>query len=185
MVESSSDSSLPLCARCFQRSPADTVPKTKCYSGTILLCLCSSQRGGRHTRRSLSAPLGLGGVMGPVLICYPLTMTKWRLLESLKSPAPLSTTIPCHTRVQVRGGIATAWMSAQEPSSHPWIPEQVWILPPIAPYHSLQKVPLQRCKNEAEGRDTGYPSYWFTWGPGVSVYTASRLNSVKPEFQLP
>lgn len=76
MVESSSDSSLPLCARCFQRSPADTVPKTKCYSGTISLCLCSSQRGGRHTRRSLSAPLGLGGVMGPVLICYPLTMTK-------------------------------------------------------------------------------------------------------------
>lgn len=105
MVESSSDSSLPLCARCFQRSAADTVPKTKCYSGHHLVVPL------QLPEESVSTT-GSGRPHGPSDNDKVTTSGETR---RLKSPGPLSTTIPCHTRVQVRGGIATAWMSAQEP----------------------------------------------------------------------
>lgn len=120
MVESSSDSSLPLCARCFQRSPVDTV--LQWYHLVVPLQLPEGREA--YPEESVSTT-GSGRRHGPCTHLLPSDNDKVMTSgesRRLKSPAPLSTTVPCHTRVQVQGGIATAWMSAQEPLITPLNP---------------------------------------------------------------
>lgn len=92
-------------------------PKQRANSGHHLVGPLQLQKGRYTDLEESVSTTGSRRPHGPCTHLLPsdnIKVTTSGESRRLKSPAPLSATIPCNTRVQVRGGIATAWMSAQE-----------------------------------------------------------------------